>query len=153
MGGKLIGIEGELGSLGSAVKEMLNCMKRKTPTSSSRVGTPNPEKGFNSHLGNQLDQSLDHADSVTNEPPSLDVQLLDNRRRVVASGCIVAGDYVHCRNVKPTEKRVYVEEVHNQSALVWDGPQGDDVNFLKDLELPTFLIWSEDSLRFVPVKV
>ncbi|KAI3920131.1 hypothetical protein MKW98_001387 [Papaver atlanticum] len=153
MGGKLIGIEGELGSLGSAVKEMLNCMKHKTPTSSARVGTPILEKWSNSHLGHQHDQSLDHADSVTNEPLSLHVQLLDNKRRVVASGCIVAGDYVHCRKVKPTEKRVYVEEVHDPSALVWDGPQGDDVNFLKDLELPTFLIWSEDRLRFVPVKL
>ncbi|XP_026399916.1 uncharacterized protein LOC113295804 isoform X2 [Papaver somniferum] len=153
MGGKLIGIEGEYGSLGSALKEMLNCMKRKTPTSPSRVGTPSPEKGSNSHLGHQLDQSLDHADSVTNEPPSLHVQLLDNRRRVVASGCIIAGDYVHCRKVKPLEKKVYVKEVHDQSALVCDGPQGDDVNFFKDLELSTFLIWSEDRLRFVPVKL
>ncbi|KAI3847820.1 hypothetical protein MKW98_021780 [Papaver atlanticum] len=92
MGSKMIGIEGELGSLGSTVKEMLNYMKRKTPTSSARVGTPSPKKRSNSHLGHQHDQSLDHADTVTNEPPSLHVQLLDNRRRVVASGCIVAGD-------------------------------------------------------------
>ncbi|KAI3925618.1 hypothetical protein MKW98_001472, partial [Papaver atlanticum] len=75
--------------------EMLNCMKRKIPTSSARVGIPSPDKGSNSHLGHQHDQSLDHADSVTNEPPSLHVQLLDDRRRVIASGCIVAGDYVH----------------------------------------------------------
>ncbi|RZC59525.1 hypothetical protein C5167_006823 [Papaver somniferum] len=69
------------------------------------------------------------------------------------SGDLEEQHYVHCRKVKPTEKRVYVEEVHDQSALVWGGPQGDYVKFLKDLELPTFLIWSEDRLRFVSVKL
>ncbi|RZC73199.1 hypothetical protein C5167_048678 [Papaver somniferum] len=50
---------------------MLNCMKRKAPTSSARVGTPSPEKGSNSHLGHQHDQGLDHDDNISNEFPSL----------------------------------------------------------------------------------
>ncbi|KAI3901646.1 hypothetical protein MKW92_000687 [Papaver armeniacum] len=58
---KLSKIEGELGSLGSAVKEILTCLKRKEPTSSARVGTPSPEKGSNSLLGHPTDDNLDHA--------------------------------------------------------------------------------------------
>ncbi|KAI3920746.1 hypothetical protein MKW98_005572, partial [Papaver atlanticum] len=94
---KLSKIKGELGSLGSAVKEILTCPKCKEPTSSTRVGTPNPEKGSNSLLGHPSDDNLDHADSLSNESPSLQVEMLDNRGKVVASGCIAGGDYCHSK--------------------------------------------------------
>ncbi|XP_026454074.1 uncharacterized protein LOC113355436 [Papaver somniferum] len=149
---KLSKIEGELGSLGSAVKENLNCLKRKEPTSSARVGTPSPEKGSNSLFGHPSDDSLDHADSLINETPSLQVEMLDNRGKVVASGCIVGGDIFHSRKVMPTEKRVLIEEVHDQSALVWDAPQGNGWVHLRDLEMPAWVIWSADRLQPMPIR-
>lgn len=99
LGGKMVGIEGELGSLGSVVKEILTCLKRKEPTSSARVGTPSPEKGSNSLLGHQSDESLDHADILSNGSPSLQVEILYNRGKVVTSGCIAGGAYCHSRKV------------------------------------------------------
>ncbi|XP_026392858.1 uncharacterized protein LOC113288118 [Papaver somniferum] len=149
---KLSKIEAELGSLGSAVKEILNCMKRKQPTSSARVGTPSPEKRFNSLFGHPSDDSLDHADSLSNETPSLQVEMLDNRGKVVASECIAGGDICHSRKVMPTEKRVLIEQVHDQSALVWDAPQGNGWVHLRDLEMPAWVVWSADRLQSVPIK-
>ncbi|RZC53388.1 hypothetical protein C5167_012254, partial [Papaver somniferum] len=96
---KLSKIEGELGSLGSAVKENLNCLKRKEPTSSARVGTPSPEKGSNSLFGHPSDDSLDHADSLINETPSLQVEMLDNRGKelylIHVDGVWYSHDIVH----------------------------------------------------------
>ncbi|RZC84298.1 hypothetical protein C5167_047084 [Papaver somniferum] len=94
---KLSKIEGELGSLGSAVKEILTCLKRKEPTSSASVGTPSPEKGSNSLLGHPNDDSMDHADSLSNESSSSKVEIQDNKGKFVASGCIAGGDYRHSR--------------------------------------------------------
>ncbi|KAI3917704.1 hypothetical protein MKW98_021466 [Papaver atlanticum] len=149
---KLSKIEGEFGSLGSAVKEILTCLKCKEPTSSDRVGTSSPKKGSNSLLGHPSNDSLDHADSLSNESPSLQVEMLDNSGKVIASGCIAGGDYCHSRKVMPTEKRVLIEEVHDQSALVWDAPQGNGWVHLRDLEIPTWVVWSADRLKSTQIR-
>lgn len=94
---------------------------------------------------------MNSADSSTTNLFSSDrVELLDNRGKVVASGVVesgVNGEFCHFRKVKPTEKKIFIKEVYDQSAVVWDGPQGNGFHYLRQLLLPTWLIWSADRLQ------
>lgn len=65
-------------------------------------------------------------------------------------GSAVSGDIVHTKKLKPNERKVYIEHVYEQTAFVWDPPQGDGWCTLSQLSLPTWVRWAED--RLAPVR-
>ncbi|MCL7043759.1 hypothetical protein MKW94_026620 [Papaver nudicaule] len=75
------------------------------------------------------------------------VELLDNRGKVVALGTLDGETICHGRAVKPHERKVYIEEIYDMKAVVWDGPQGDAYYTLSQLPLPNWLIWAESRLQ------
>ncbi|MCL7028754.1 hypothetical protein MKW94_011866 [Papaver nudicaule] len=147
-------IESQVGMLvGNLTSTVLNFLKsngRGTP-----VDTVSPEKGSTSFPGGQrrrlpenepVSASVSRVES-TNRVQSGQVELLNNKGKVVALGVIDGGGSIHGRPIKPNERKVYIEEVFEQKALIWDAPQGDDWAFLSQIPLPTWLAWHEDRLR------
>ncbi|KAI3953073.1 hypothetical protein MKW98_020268, partial [Papaver atlanticum] len=125
---------GQMGSLTSKVDVILHLLKDNVsaPASSAnppRRVTPSPEKGSTSqpvggsHHAGGSHRNLDNEEIASIAVTAGKVELLNNKGEVVALGSIHQGDYVHCKKLKQTERKVYVEEVFDQGAVLWDPPQ------------------------------
>ncbi|KAL6581305.1 hypothetical protein OROMI_007228 [Orobanche minor] len=157
--GMLVGtvdaVQGQVGLVNNKFDILMDWLK-KQGGSVMPLDTPSPEKGSTSFTGvqkgrvqeteKQTSASTDRVES-TNRVRFEQVELLNNMGKVVASGVIDGGGVVHDRKVKKNERKVYIEEVFDQKALIWDGPQGDDWVSLSQIPVPTWLVWSEERLR------
>lgn len=117
------------------------------PNTPKVVDIPSPEKGSSTFPDCQNGCVPENELSAINGPQAGQVELLNNAGEAVALGFIERGDVCHGRKVKPHEKKVYIEEVYEQTAVIWDGPQGDGFYTLSQIPLPTWLIWATDRLR------
>ncbi|KAI3917638.1 hypothetical protein MKW98_021400 [Papaver atlanticum] len=137
-----------------AILQLLRANNWSAPestTNTPRTVTPSPEKGSTTYPVGGTHRVLDNEEIVSRVVRSGQVELLNNRGQVVALGSIKDGsaddEYVHCVKVMPNERKVYVEEVYDQSAAIWDPPQGDGYHLLKQLPLPAFMRWGENRLQ------
>ncbi|RZC66481.1 hypothetical protein C5167_010171 [Papaver somniferum] len=142
---------GQLGSLSTKVDALLHLLKPNVsaPSSSSnpyRRVTPSPEKGSNTHHIGGTHRAMDNEEIASAGVTYDQVELLNNKGEVVALGSVREGDILHCKTLKPTEKKVFVEYVYDQAAVLWDAPQRDDYFFFRQLPLPAWIKWSEDRM-------
>ncbi|KAI3905902.1 hypothetical protein MKW98_030477 [Papaver atlanticum] len=155
LGSRMGGVEGAVGSLNGKVDAILQLLRANGPAPEStsntpRTVTPSPEKGSTTYPAGGSHRVLDNEEIGSCVVRSGQVELLNNRRQVVALGSIKGGsddEYVHCVKVMPNERNVYVEEVYDQTAVIWDPPQGDGYHFLKQLPLPAFVRWGVNRLQ------
>ncbi|MCL7027149.1 hypothetical protein MKW94_030040, partial [Papaver nudicaule] len=139
--GMLVGnLSSVQGQVGSTILNLLKSNGRGTP-----VDTISPEKGSTSFPGgqkrrlpeNEVSASVSRVES-TNRAHSGQVELLNNKGKVVALGVIDGHNAIHGRAIKPNERKVYIEEVFEQTSLIWVDLQGDYWVFLSHIPLPTW---------------
>ncbi|MCL7040148.1 hypothetical protein MKW94_025153 [Papaver nudicaule] len=102
-----------------------------------------------------LDSALD-AQSVENfgyeESANPNVNLLDRDGNIVATGYVVTGldgEVCHHRLVQKNERKVFIECVYNESAPIWDPPQGDDYFKLSAYVGGGWVVWNKKRLQFI----
>ncbi|MCL7046358.1 hypothetical protein MKW94_003809, partial [Papaver nudicaule] len=102
-----------------------------------------------------LDSTLD-AEHVENfgyeESANQNVNLLDRDGNIVATGYVVSGldgEVCHHRLVQKNERKVFIECAYNESALIWDPPQGDDYFKLSAYVGGGWVIWNKKRLQFI----
>ncbi|KAI3849767.1 hypothetical protein MKW98_026681 [Papaver atlanticum] len=136
---------GQVGSLTSKV-DILHLLKANVSAPESSTNPPRrvttcPEKGSTthsvggSHPAGGSHRNLDNEEIASTAVTSGQVELLNNKGKIIALWSIHQGEFVHCKKLKPTERKVYVEEVYDQAAVLWDALQGDSYYFLKQLPL------------------
>ncbi|MCL7036517.1 hypothetical protein MKW94_004288, partial [Papaver nudicaule] len=131
-------VAGQVTAVATKVDAILNHLMKNAKGSANAfdspaisVDTPSPEKGSTSVVGGHIGRLCSQ------------VELLDNKGKVVALGTLDGETNCHGRQVKPHERKVYIEKIYDQTAVVWDGPQGDVYHTLSQLPLPNWLIWAE----------
>ncbi|MCL7043303.1 hypothetical protein MKW94_009316, partial [Papaver nudicaule] len=107
-----------------------------------------------SFTGN-LDSAV-NAQSVENfgyeESANPNVNLLDRDGNIVATGYVVTGldgEVCHHRLVQKNERKVFIECVNNESAPIWDPPQGDDYFKLSAYVGGGWVVWNKKRLQFI----
>ncbi|KAI3845247.1 hypothetical protein MKW98_009313, partial [Papaver atlanticum] len=143
---------GQVGSLTSKVDEILHLLKAHVSAPASSANLPRRvtlilEKGSTTHPAGGSHRNLDNEEIAYIAVTSGQVELLNNKVKIVALGSIHQGEFVHCKMMKPTERKIYVEEVYDQVVVLWDAPQGDSYYFLKHLPLPSWVIWGEERMQ------
>ncbi|KAI3856596.1 hypothetical protein MKW98_024484, partial [Papaver atlanticum] len=138
--------EARLDSIQSEVGHLASKMAAFQGDMGSKFDALGPEKGSTSYLGGVNGRVPGIEVSASNAHATGPVELLDNGGRVVALGSIARGDIVHHKKVKPNERKVYIEQVYEQAAIIWDAPQGDGWCTLSQVPLPNWLKWAEDRL-------
>ncbi|RZC81477.1 hypothetical protein C5167_044065 [Papaver somniferum] len=79
------------------------------------------------------------------------VNLLDRNGKIVAAGYVVTGlegEVFHHRIVQKNEGKVRMERVYDDSAPIWDPPQGDDFYKLSSYVAGGWIIWHKKRLQF-----
>ncbi|XP_026386096.1 uncharacterized protein LOC113281535 isoform X2 [Papaver somniferum] len=79
------------------------------------------------------------------------VNLLDRNGKIVAVGYLVTGlegEVCHHRIVQKNESKVRIERVYDDSAPIWDPPQGDDFYKLSSYVAGGWIIWHKKRLQF-----
>ncbi|KAI3916437.1 hypothetical protein MKW92_005894, partial [Papaver armeniacum] len=79
------------------------------------------------------------------------VNLLDRNGKIVAVGYVVTGlegEVCHHRIVQKNESKVRIECVYDDSAPIWDHPQGDDFYKLSSYVAGGWIIWHKKRLQF-----
>ncbi|KAI3842030.1 hypothetical protein MKX03_023017 [Papaver bracteatum] len=79
------------------------------------------------------------------------VNLLNRNGKIVAAGYVVTGlegEACHHRIVQKNESKVRIECVYDDSAQIWDPPQGDDFYKLSSYVAGGWIIWQKKRLQF-----
>ncbi|KAI3919317.1 hypothetical protein MKW98_030453 [Papaver atlanticum] len=79
------------------------------------------------------------------------VNLLDRNGKIVAAGYVVTGlegEVCHHRIVQKNESKVRIECVYDDSAPIWDPPQGDDYYKLSSYVGGGWVVWHKKRLQF-----
>ncbi|MCL7024148.1 hypothetical protein MKW94_024409 [Papaver nudicaule] len=86
------------------------------------------------------------------ESANQNVNLLDRDGNIVATGYVVtglAGEACHHRIVQKNERKVFIECVYNDSAPIWDPPQGDGYYQLAAYATGGWVVWHKKRLQFL----
>ncbi|MCL7051147.1 hypothetical protein MKW94_013717 [Papaver nudicaule] len=86
------------------------------------------------------------------ESANPNVNLLDRDGNIVATGYVVTGldgEVCHHRLVQKNERKVFIECVYNESAPIWDPPQGDDYFKLSAYVGGGWVVWNKKRLQFI----
>ncbi|KAL9170300.1 hypothetical protein ABFS82_04G136200 [Erythranthe guttata] len=92
--------------------------------------------------------TVSHAPATNANAPNPRVYLCDKFGRKIAGGYVVTDDtsgVCHFKIVGPEEKKVYIEEVLDPNARVWDPPQGG-YDTLAGFVQGGFIIWFQSWL-------
>ncbi|KAI3900196.1 hypothetical protein MKW92_026753 [Papaver armeniacum] len=79
------------------------------------------------------------------------VNLLDRNGNIVAAGYVVTGlegEVCHNRIVQNNESKVRIECVFDDSAPIWDPPQGDDYYKLSSYVGGGWVVWHKKRLQY-----
>ncbi|MCL7024105.1 hypothetical protein MKW94_006332 [Papaver nudicaule] len=112
--------------------------------SSTRMDAASESQSFDT-FGH--DESANHDDFANQN-----VNLLDRDGNIVAIGYVVTGlasEVCHHRIVQKNERKVFIECVYNDSAPIWDPPQGDGYYQLGAYAAGGWVVWHKKRLQFL----
>ncbi|KAM7468868.1 hypothetical protein LguiA_007051 [Lonicera macranthoides] len=143
-------------SMQNLLQSFMNSAKESSPPV---VGTPRSDLGSNSvHHPPNIIQNLDNCFDGASRPLSSpnpsnkpSVILLDKYYKELAVGHVVtdaSARICHGKEVSPCEKKVWIEEVIEPDAALWDAPQ-DGHHTLSAYVSGGYLVWLDSLLKYL----